>query len=316
MRKPPRLCDVSPEWALTVLGVVGFLAFVLLYDRAFPSAALDLSLSRQEIAARAADYMRARGYDLSGYKSALSFHEEWMPSVYLQNTLGIPQTNLLAQQEQLPLWLWEARWFRPLQKEEYHLSLMPDGTVVALTHSVMEDAPGADLSEQEALAIAERYLFEDRGWDLAHWEPVSSSSLVQPGGRRDHYFAWKRRDWDVGQSELRLAINVQGDEVGGYGYWLKVPEAFTRRFSEQRNRALFIQNLSYYLGVGSCGVVAFFYYVLGHRRGIMPWRAGLAVGLGVAAVEGLAGLNALPLCRSARPGTGRPRRMWCFGSSD
>jgi hypothetical protein len=280
---------------LVVLGVVGLALFVLLYDRAFPSAALDLKLSRAEIVARARDYMRGQGYDLGGYQFALTFGQEWTSSVYLQTTLGIPQTNDLVREKHLPLWLWQARWFRPLQKEELYLSLMPDGTVVALTHSILEDAPGADISQEDARAVAEAFLVQDREWDLRDWELISSSTETQPGGRSDHYFAWKRADWDIGSSELRLAVSIQGDTVGGYGYWIKVPETFLRRFSEQRNRAGFISGISYYLGVGGFGVAALFLYVLGHRRGILPWQAGLGAGLAVASVELLDALNSLLL---------------------
>jgi len=71
---------------------------------------------------------------------------------------------------------------------------MPDGKIVALTHSVLEDAPGADIPQDEARALAEAYLTEDRGWNLSDWEEVTASTAAQPGGRSDHHFEWKRGD--------------------------------------------------------------------------------------------------------------------------
>lgn len=287
--------SVRLDLFLSGLGILGLVLFLALYDRAFPSAALDLELSRAQIVDRATEYLRGRGVDLAGHQFALTFNEAWLSSVYLQQTLGIPQTNALAREKALPLWLWEARWFKPLQKQEYYLSLMPDGEVVSLTHLVLEDAPGASIEQQAAQALAEAYLREDRGWELDDWERVSSSTVARPGGRSDHHFEWKRTDWDVGKSELRLAVDIQGDTVGGYGYWLKVPEAFVRRFSEQRNRAGFANNLSFYLGAGGFGAVAFAFFFLGHRRGVFAWREGLAAGLCVAGVELLSDLNTLLL---------------------
>jgi len=283
---------------ITVLGILGLVLFLGFYDQAFPSAALDLEISREQIAHHATDYMEFLGHNLSEYEFALTFDEAWTASVYLQHTLGIPETNRLAHEEDLPLWLWEARWFKPLQKEEFHLSLMPDGKVVALTHSVLEDAPGADILQDEARALAEAYLTEDRGWNLSDWEEVTASTDAMPGGRSDHHFEWKRVDWEVGKSELRLAVDIQGDSVGGYGYWLEVPEDFLRHFSEQRNRAGFINNISYYLSVGLFGFVTLIYYLLGHRRGVFPWHEGLAVGLAVAGVSLLDDLNWLPLSKA------------------
>jgi membrane protease YdiL (CAAX protease family)/ribosomal protein S18 acetylase RimI-like enzyme len=288
----------KPDLALTVLGLLGLVFFVVFYDEAFPSAALDLTLSREQIAEQATTYMSQRGHDLGAYQTALTFEEAWLPSVYLQQTIGIPQTNELAQEKNLPLWLWEMRWFQPLQKEEFGLSLMPDGTVVAMYHTLLEDAPGADLPQTEAQALAETYLTGDRGWNLAEWELVTASTEAQPGGRADHHFEWQRLDWNVGDSELRLAIDVQGDQTDGYGYWLKVPEAFARQYAERRNRAGFISNLAYYLSVGGFGLVVAIFFFLGHRRGIFPWHEGLRAGLLVAAVYLLYALNVLPLSKA------------------
>lgn len=292
----------NPTWRLdglvTVLGILGLVLFLAFYDQAFPSAALELELSRAQIAQRASGYMASLGHDLSGYEFVLTFDEAWIESVYLQHTLGIPETNRLARQENLPLWLWEARWFKPLQKEEFYLSLMPDGQVVALTHSVMEDAPGPDIPQNEARALAKAYLAEDPAWDLSNWEEVTASTDLMPGGRSDHHFEWKRTDWKVGESELRLAVDILGDGVGGYGYWLEVPEKFLRRFSEQRNRAGFISNLSFYLSMGLFGFVTLVYYMLGHRRGVFSWHEGMTVGLAVAGVSLLDDLNWLPLSKA------------------
>ncbi|MBN1399435.1 MAG: CPBP family intramembrane metalloprotease, partial [Anaerolineae bacterium] len=283
---------------LTVLGMLGLVVFLLLYERAFPSAALELELSRGQIAQQAEAYMAARGHELTGYERAITFGESWTASIYLQQTLGIPATNALVKEERLPLWLWEVRWFRPLQKEEFRLTLMPDGAVVALSHLLLEDAPGAALSQEQARTLARAYLAEDRGWDLSRWEEIKASTDVKPGGRADHHFEWKRSDWAVGKSELRLAVDVQGDAVDGYGHWLKPPEDWQRRFSEQRNRAGFISNLCYYVSVGLFSLVALVCFWLGHRRGVFRWHQGVKVGLIVAAVSLLADLNWLPLSKA------------------
>jgi hypothetical protein len=199
--KPPtRRLDV---W-ITLLGLFGLLIFLVFYDQAFPSAAIDLDLSRAEITQRARDYLEAQGHDLQDYKLAVSLEQDWGASVYLQQTLGVPGTNQLIQSKDLPIWFWRARWFRPLQKEEFSVYLATGGDVVAFVHSILEDAPGAALAQDQARALAEEYLVSDRGWVLNDWEPVSASSEEQPGGRMDHHFEWKRRDFSVGEGDLRL----------------------------------------------------------------------------------------------------------------
>lgn len=283
---------------ITFLGLLGLALFLAFYDQAFPSASIDLRLSRDEIARRARIYLEEQGYNLTDYQFVLTFDEAWWSSVYLQRTLGIPETNRLARDEGLPLWLWQARWFKPLQKEEFSLSMLPSGEVVAFSHSLPEDAPGAQLSQDEARILAQRYLIEDRGRSLSDWEPVTASTEDRPGGRIDHYFEWKRRGWDVGESELRLAVDVQGDRVDGYGYWLKVPEAFERDFRKQQNWAGFIAGISFTLGFYGLGLMALLAYFSAQRKGILPWHAGLGPGLVVAVVGLLAALNWLPLSKA------------------
>ncbi len=283
---------------ITLLGILGLILFLAFYDQAFPSATIQLTLSQSEIIEHSRNYFLDRGYDLRGYDSALAFEQASGASVYLQRTLGIAETNRLVAAERLPIWYWHVRWFRPLQKEEFSLWLAPDGAVVGLSHSIMEDVPGASLSQEEARAVAEDYLESDRPWSLERWEPVTASTRDQPGGRADHHFEWKSRDFDVGESELRLAVDVQGDEVGGYDYWLKVPEAFQRQFSEQANRAGFFSNLSSTVGDSIFSLAALFAYLLALRQGVLQWHSGLAPALAVSLVSVLAGLNGLPLAKS------------------
>jgi hypothetical protein len=286
------------ERFITLLGLLGLVLFLAFYDSAFPSAAIDLALSRAEIAQRARAYLQDQGFEVEGYEFALAFSGDWWASYYLQLTLGIPETNRLIRETGIPIWYWRARWFRPLQKEEFRVYLAPGGEVVALSHTLLEDAPGKSLSQEEAQALAQDYLVEDRGWDLADWEEVSASSEDRPGGRTDHDFAWKKRAWDVGESELRLAVTVQGDEVGHYNYWFKVPEGFQRDFTQQRNVAGFISGMSF--NASFVLLIIVLGLALWKARGRLPTSLSTALrpAIAVGVVVLLAGANELPLARA------------------
>ena len=189
--KPYPIAHTQPpsrrlDTLITLLGLLGLALFLVFYDRAFPTAAIDLELSRAEIKQHAQDYLEAQGHEIDDYKSALTFTGDSWASIYLQLALGIPETNRLIRETHVPLWYWRARWFQPLQKEEFRIYLAPDGQVVALTHTLLEDAPGASFSQEEARALAQNYLRQDRGWDLEDWEEISASSEDRPGGRTDH----------------------------------------------------------------------------------------------------------------------------------
>ncbi|MBE9069416.1 hypothetical protein IQ260_22480, partial [Leptolyngbya cf. ectocarpi LEGE 11479] len=124
------------------------------------------------------------------------------------------------------------------------------------------------------------------------------NSTVQQPNRTDHTFQWKRKDWSLEDSELRLTVSIQGDEIGYYGYWLKIPEAFTREYRETRNLARFFDvNASSILVDGSL-IIACLFYLIAMARGQIGWRSGLTPAFIVLAVSLLAQWNTLPLAKS------------------
>jgi hypothetical protein len=161
----------------------------------------------------------------------------------------------------------------------------------------LETDPGAALEQGQARQIAEDYL-AGLGWELADWEEVSASSTERPGGRVDHEFQWKRREFSAGEAELRLTVNVLGDQVGGYNYWLKTPETFWRAFNEKQNLAGFISGACLLIGevgipLGALVVLAVFWL-----RGLRTARRALLPALFVSGVGLLSSLNYLVLSKS------------------
>ncbi|NBD36374.1 MAG: hypothetical protein GVY30_10325, partial [Chloroflexi bacterium] len=286
-------------WIITAVGFLCLALFFAFYDQAFPSAAIDLDRSRAEIRTAAADYLADYGYDVSDYKFALTFADNGWGSLYLQRTLGVAETNRLLQTRDLPLWYWHARWFKPLQKEGFDVYVAPDGEVIEFVHTLLEDTPGASLDQATARDQAERYLTEDRGWTLADWENVTASSKDRPGGRTDHTFEWKLRTWDVGESELRLTVTIQGDEIGHYNYWLKTPESFQRDFSQKQSVAGFISSISLVLGLFLFMMTSALIAKSTNSQATGALTPALYPALALALITLLNGLNQLPLAKAS-----------------
>lgn len=295
---------------ITVLGLLGAILFFGLYDQAFPAAALDLKLSRSEISRLADETMAAYGYDTSGYRYSLSFSESSMASMYLQRELGIPEANRRIQEENLPIWYWNARYFIPLQKEEFVLQIAPHGGAVGFFHNITEDQPGASIGQEEARALAEAYLVEQHRLNLQEWESVSASSEDRPGGRRDHYFSWKKRNFVAGESELRISVTVHGDRVDGYDNWLKVPESFTRKFAEQSSKADFVSTISQVIGMGGFTIAAIVFFILSLLRHGQPRRSAILVAIIAGVVSLSSGLNSLPLYKASYSTTQSYTQYW------
>jgi membrane protease YdiL (CAAX protease family) len=244
------------ELLITLLGVIGVILFLSFYDRALPSAAIDLKYSREQISQLAESQLREFGFSPEGYQFALSFNEDNMASFYLQRKLGVEQTNTRLANEKWPLHYWTARWYKPLEKEEFYLSFSPQGEFLGFSHIIAENTPGASIPIEQAQVTAEKFLVENSNWVAADWERVEASSEAMSAGRVDHTFTWKSKQFSAGESELRYSVTVQGDQVGNLSYWIKIPETFRRDFYAERDRAGFIDSIATILGMGGFLMVA------------------------------------------------------------
>ena len=247
---------IWPELFITLLGIIGVILYLSFYDVALPSAAIDLKYSREQISQLADSQLREFGFSPDGYEFALSFNEDYMSSYYLQRNLGVEETNMRLANEKWPLHNWTARWYKPLEKEEFYIRFSPQGEFMGFDHIIAEDAPGADITIEEAQATAESFLTQYSNWDAVNWERIEAASEAMPSGRVDHTFVWKSKQFSAGESELRYSVVVRGDQIGHLRYWIKTPESFIRDFSAERNRAGFINDIAMIFGLGGFLIIA------------------------------------------------------------
>jgi hypothetical protein len=269
-RQKPKL---RVEILITALGIAGVFIFFALYQTAFPDASVDVTISRAQAKEIAESQLKEMGYSVEGYQSALSFSSDSSAAYYLQRTLGIEEYNKRLESEQWPIYYWSARWFKPEEKEEFYVYLMPDGSFLGLNHVIKENAPGASISQEQAKVVAEAFLTKYANWQAEQWEQIEASSQTQPGGRVDHSFTWKSKSYSAGESELRYTTTVQGDRVGSADLFIKVPEAFIRAYASERNTAGFIDNIAYFLAVFGAILIAIVAIALSRldaRRPLIP----------------------------------------------
>jgi hypothetical protein len=300
------------EILITVLGIIGVVVFFALHVTAFPDASVDVSISRAQAKQIAMKQLTQLGYSMDGYQFALSFSSDSSAAYYLQRTLGIQESNMRLTSEHWPLYYWSARWFKPLQKEEFYVYLMPDGKLLGLNHIIKEDTPGTNVSQAKAEQIAKSFLAQHTNWQAADWERVEAASEAKPAGRVDHSFTWKSKHFSAGASELRYLVTVQGDQIGLVYDYIKVPEAFTRQYASERDVAWFISNIAYIVIVLGSAIIAMLAIVLSRP----DFRRALVPALLVAGVTLAAGLNSIPLYKSYYGTTENYSLFWVRGAID
>jgi membrane protease YdiL (CAAX protease family) len=261
---------------------------------------IEIRTNRQEALRQAEAYLRERQVDLGPYRSAVWLEEnlDSMAIRYMLERRTIEQTDKIYRQA-TKLVLWRVRFFRPLQKEEHLVMIDPsDGKVFAYWHVLDEDAPGATLTPDEALALGEKAVVQ-HGYALSDFELQDSQSEKRKA-RTDYTLTWQAKPGDprnVGDDHYRLVVGIAGDQVVTFARHFKLPEDWVRQQEATRLSKVILAVNGVLLGAGLLGGLLIL-FIIRLKAGQIAWRPAAKVGLLLAIVVALMGLNSLPLVLS------------------
>ncbi len=281
---------------LVVLAAASAWFGVANFSRAFPIVSLDITMDRASALAGARDLEARQHFGPSGYEQAASFRGDQEVQNFVELAAGGTTAfhEMFASGRYQPF-QWYVRHFHEGEARETKWYFTPRGEPYGFVVKLPEKEAGAALEADQAQAIAERGAAEWR-LDLAKFTLVEKSRDVRPGGRVDHNFVYERSDVKIGDGRYRLRLVVGGDRLTTLQHFVKVPEAFGRRFEEMRSANNAIEIIAVvglvlvYL-IGGCGVGLFF---LGRERRII-WQMPVVWGVFVAFLQLLAGINQWPL---------------------
>ena len=261
--------------AFILLGLLGLGTAIALWDQAFPTAVLDLRISRTEAEAQMQQWLQAQGFPLVGYHHAILFGETSETKNYLELEKGLADLNRLVK-EGVNIWYWYGRWFKPEQEEEFSVSLDPQGHLVLYLHTIPEARAVPSLTKKEAYALAEKFLQTHVHHHPFYQLHFVEESTEQKPHRTNHTFTWERKDLRVKEAPYRLEVTVEGNRVGTYSEELKIPEAWTRDFSRKRELNNLCETIAEYglwiLLAG--GVILFIVYIYQQQLDwthALPW---------------------------------------------
>jgi hypothetical protein len=225
------------DWRLLLVCVAVIAASAVttakLFRKAFPEAAIEFRVNRDGARRIAESFLKDRGRDVALHRFAGRFEVADTPKVYLERTLGLEKAGSLYGRE-AKIWLWEMRWFRSAVKEEERVSVSPLGDLVSWDSVRKEDAPGAKLSQEEARALADRFL-DGRGLPASARTPIEATPAARPN-RTDWTFVDERKGFTMGEATVRYTTMVVGGEVGAYREFVHVPEEWERGYERLRSK--------------------------------------------------------------------------------
>jgi len=246
---------------------------------------LQLSINARTARTKADEILRQRGLDPNSYIRAVILRDIADPVVneFLRQRVGVAGVNAIYA-KQVPAALWRVRYFRDSQPEEFAVILRPDGSLHSVRHSIAEEAPGASLTKEEAVARAEKFLTEEEKVGLKEWSLVESNSDKRPH-RIDHTLTWQKNEPLDGSASAssntedhayaRLDVQVLGDEVTNYRTYVKIPGEWRRKQEELslfRVSFGFVIPILFAAGLGLTALIIFLMNLKSEAARAIPWK--------------------------------------------
>ncbi len=146
-------------------------------------------------------------------------------------------------------------------------------------HTLDERTPGAKLSKDDAIKLAQDWLRANKQIDFTAWRLVDAKS-ENPPNRIDHTFVWEQITPLAGGPKVedtafaRMEIHVRGDEVSTYRNYAKLPEKWVRDAEHETvlNRLLAMWPFIFLAGAAVFVLVAYFRNLKSPAATSIPWR--------------------------------------------
>jgi hypothetical protein len=135
--------------------------------------------------------------------------------------------------------------------EEYQVYVDGQGRVYRVDHNLPEAAPGKNLTQEEARAVAVQAL-----QDGTNFKEISADAQKRPA-RTDWTFTFKdTRDYGLPQGEPRVSVEVDGDQIADVARYVYVPDEWARKQRAQETIPSIAGTVCLVLVVGMLATIA------------------------------------------------------------
>ena len=267
------------------------------FPLAFSLVSVDISMDRDQALAAARAIAADQHLGPADAREAASFSldDETQTFVELEGG-GKPAFTAMLRDRLYLAYTWRVRHFREGEVNEATIAFAPDGRRDGFVEKIKEDAPGAALESAAAQRIAERDAANNWAVDFSPYRLVEHGETRRPGGRVDHTFTYERLSPTLNAGRYRLRLVVSGDRLTAVTPFVKVPEAFVRRYESMRSAnttlgLVSVIGMIVLYGLGGMGVGLF---IMLRLRWVI-WRPAALWGIGISLAQTLVAVNEWPL---------------------
>ena len=267
------------------------------FSAAFPLVSIDLQMDRKDALRHARTLAETNAWPPNGFDQAAEFSADQEVQNFIELEGGGKQElGRILREKIFAPYTWRVRHFKEGDAHEALVRFTPEGEPYGFRVKLPDQETGDSKTVEEARRIAETAAKDDWKIDFGRYQLVEASKDVRPGGRTDHTFVYERQDERIREGRYRLRLVVGGAKLTELMPFVRIPEAFTRRYEQMRsandaiNAASSVAVIGVYI-LGFCGVGLFFMI----RQRWVLWRQAAFWGVFIALLMALQQLNSWPL---------------------
>jgi hypothetical protein len=267
--------DLAGLALCVVLAAIFLTIGIRSFDAAYPEASIDFKVGREESQRIAERVLQSHQLRVDGYRHSAEFTRDDEAKIFLERKLGLRAANVVMRND-VEVWRWRHRWFRPLQREEFAVDIAPNGELVALEHVVADEAPAPPVTATVARTLADTFL-QQNGFAPATLRFLGASQRQLPR-RQEQILNYESLHVRPAGAPYRFTVVVRGNAVASFRQELRVPEQWVREYEELRSRnnaAAIIDEV--FLAITMLAALVIFIVRLRHRNIDIRLAAGSGV---------------------------------------
>ena len=287
-------------WFWTVFVIIsiicGYFAFTY-FPKAFPIVNVEITMNREDALQSAEELSQKYNVGPKDHRQAASYGVDGKFQNFVELEAGGKEAfNEVLKSGIYSPYTWKVRHFKEQEVNEALFTFTSEGVPYGIKEKLSEDEVFPNLTSEKAKELAKSKAESDWKIDFSHYKLVEESDKEQTGGRIDHTFIFERNDRQIGKGKYRLILVVSGNKLSELTHFVKIPEAFDRRYNEMRSANQTISQvgifamLILYVGFG----ILFGLFILMRQRRII-FKPALFWALFVAVLFTLVQLNEFPL---------------------
>ncbi len=293
---PPKRISKKLRWAFALVCIIYFFVQPFsIWNNGVGYDTKPVMVNRNSAISIAQSYMHRQGVSVDG-KTVVAYLTDGLAShhediEYVHEKEGLKSARAFSDKNLRPL-RWVVRFFKPLDTEDYFVSMDGQGQIITQYLKRAENAPGAHLSRYRAQQLAENYIRQFRP-DLVDLK-FSTISETKRENRTDFDLEFVVPSLKVGDADFKVNVAVIGDQVSGLNCALDIPDNW--KFEHHK------KNIWNEIGAIVSGIVTFCFFgavgillaqVLRDSR--PSWKLMVGAGVISAVVASISWLNNLAI---------------------